>query len=585
MHARALYYGDNLYTLREMESGVVDLVYLDPPFNSDATYNVLFRAPSGQRASAQIQAFEDTWHWGDEAEIAYTDILASGSSAAGIVRALRTFLGENDMMAYLVMMTVRLIELHRVLRTTGSLYLHCDPKASHYLKIILDGIFGAENFQNEIIWKRTSAHSSAKRYGPVHDVLLFYSKGRNFTWNRLYQDYDQEYIDAFYVHQDENGRRWRRSDLTGAGTRNGATGMAWREIDVAAKGRHWAHPPDILDQLDAEGRIHWPRKKGGVPQMKRYLDEQPGMPLQDVWTDIRPMHNLSAERLGYATQKPLPLLERIIASSSNEGDFVLDPFCGCGTAVHAAERLRRNWAGMDVTHLAIQVIESRLNHYYPSLNVPVFGRPNTLDGARDLAERSKHQFELWAVWLARGFPRGGGKKGMDRGVDGDLYFKTGGKRDAHAVISVKGGKRLGPTMLRDLKGTRERENADLALFISLEEPTQEMRREAASSGVLETDHFVIPRVQIFTIEELLTGEKPVPAPVYDIPVAAAASRRSTNRRAVPPDGRQREMLYTFPEHGVSAAHAADPMVHAPADAQRVAAQMPPYLRARPKWSA
>lgn len=296
-----LYYGDNLAVLRErIASESVDLVYLDPPFDSNASYNVLFKAPDGASSAAQIEAFDDTWHWNDSAESAFSDVLRSGNGAAAeMLRAMRGFLGENDMMAYLAMMAARLIELHRVLKPTGSLYLHCDPTASHYLKILLDAVFGKENFRNEVIWKRTSAHSSAKRWGPVHDTILFASKSNNFTWNKISQDYDDVYINAFFTHQDPDGRRWRRADLTGAGVRNGASGLPWKGIDVTAKGRHWAVPADQLDALDAQGKIHWPQKDGGVPQRKKYLDELTGMPIQEMITDIKPVHNIGEERLGY----------------------------------------------------------------------------------------------------------------------------------------------------------------------------------------------------------------------------------------------------------------------------------------------
>ena len=338
MTIRKLYFGDNLGVLREdIDDESVDLIYLDPPFNSQATYNVLFKEPTGQAAESQIEAFEDTWHWNETAAVAFDEVMRSGhTSAFEMLNAMRRFLGENDMMAYLTMMAVRLIELHRVLKPTGSLYLHCDPTASHYLKLLLDAVFGAANFRNEVVWKRTSAHSSAKRWGPVHDILLFLSKSNQFVWNKVQQEYDQVYVESFFTHSDEDGRRWRRADLTGAGVRHGDSGRPWRGIDVAAKGRHWAFPAGKLDRMDADGRIHWPKKKGGMPQRKRYIDELPGMPIQDIIDDIKPIHNVGQERLGYPTQKPLALLERIIGASSNEGDVVLDPFCGCGTAVHAA---------------------------------------------------------------------------------------------------------------------------------------------------------------------------------------------------------------------------------------------------------
>ena len=436
-----LYFGDNLDILREyVKDETVDLVYLDPPFNSNATYNVLFKAPTGEPAEAQAEAFVDTWHWGPEAAAGYSEVMSTGSEAAGILRALRSFFGENDLMAYLTNMTARIIELHRVMKPTASLYLHCDPTASHYLKIILDGIFGPTQFKNEVIWKRTSAHSSAKRYGPVHDVLLFYAKGPTFTWNKLFQPYDPYYIEQFYTHVDTDGRRWRRSDLTGAGTRNGETGKIWRGIDVTAKGRHWAYPPADLEKLDEEGKIHWPKKANGVPQMKRYLDEQPGTPLQDVWTDLPPLHNLAAERLGYPTQKPLSLLERIIGASSNEGDLILDPFCGCGTTVHAAHSMSRKWIGVDVTHYAVTLIENRLKASFDDIeDLVVSGRPRDMEAARDLAARDKYQFQWWATWLLGAHAYKEGKKGADRGIDGLYFFKNGPMGTGLVVVSVKGG--------------------------------------------------------------------------------------------------------------------------------------------------
>ena len=341
----ALFYGDNLAVLRDREhfpDQSVDLIYLDPPFNSSANYNVLFRSPTGTGSQSQIEAFADTWHWGEPAEDAFDQAMHSGHvAAADMLRAMRSFLGENDMMAYLAMMTARLIELHRVLKPTGSLYLHCDPTASHYLKMLLDATFQPQNFLNEIVWKRTSAHSSARRWGPVHDGLLFYSKGSAYTWNPQFTAHNPEYIETFFDQTDAEGKRWKRADLTGAGVRHGETGQPWRGIEVTAKGRHWQYPPRVLDDLDKAGRVHWPQKAGGMPRLKQYPENLKGVPIQDVITDIRPMHNLSDERLGYQTQKPVALLERIIRASSNEGDRVLDPFCGCGTAVHPAQKLGR----------------------------------------------------------------------------------------------------------------------------------------------------------------------------------------------------------------------------------------------------
>jgi site-specific DNA-methyltransferase (adenine-specific) len=519
----ALYYGDNLDVLREsIADASVDLVYLDPPFNSNAGYNVLFKAPAGQKSEAQIEAFEDTWHWTESAARAYEDVIRSRhTEAATMLKAMRSFLGENDLMAYLAMMAVRLIELHRVLKDTGSLYLHCDPTASHYLKILLDSIFQGM-FQNEIIWKRTSAHNSAKRWGPIHDVLLFCSKSEKFTWNGAFQSYDADYLKTFYRYKDTDGRLFQVGDLTGAGKRNGESGAIWRGQDVTAKGRHWAPPRkfpggdlvpqptlEALDYLDKIDRIFWP-PNDGVPRFKRYLEDMKGTSIQDIIEDISPLSSQARERLGYPTQKPLALLERIIAASSNPGDTILDPFCGCGTAVHAAQKLERNWIGIDITHLAVSLIERRLKDAFPGITFDVHGTPKDLAGARDLAERDKYQFQWWAVSLVDAVPQGGRKKGMDRGIDGIRWVRTGPKEGEFEKIqvSVKGGENVGAAMLRDLKGTIERENALGGLFVTLAEPTREMTREAAAAGFFDTSFGRHPKIQVLTIAALLAGQKP-----------------------------------------------------------------------------
>ncbi len=406
------------------------------------------------------------------------------------------------------MMAPRLVELQRALKPTGSVYLHCDPTASHYLKIVLDAIFGPTNFRSEIIWKRTSAHSSAKRHGAVHDVLLFYSKSDRFTWNQLYQPYEKEYLETFFDQKDSDGRRWKRTDLTGAGvTRQGETGQPWRGIDVTAKGRHWALPPRMLDQLDAQGSIHWPKKDGGMPRLKQYPEDLPGVPLQDVWNDIRPIHNMSQERLGYPTQKPLPLLERVIRASSNPGDVILDPFCGCGTAIAAAEKLGRQWIGIDITHLALNLIRTRLHNMFASPSAyDVIGEPTTVSEAAELARTDPYQFQAWALGLLGARPAEL-KKGADRGIDGRLYFidQSGGKAK-QIIISVKAG-HTGVSHLRDLWGVIEREKAEIGVLVTMQEPTKPMRTEAAAAGFYDSWATSHPRLQILTVEELLRGAR------------------------------------------------------------------------------
>lgn len=546
-----LYFGDNLDILREyIADESVDLIYLDPPFNSQAQYNVLFQTPDNLKAAAQAEAFRDSWTWGEEANWSYQEIMKVGGSTARFIEALRAALGQSDMMAYLVMMAVRLYELHRKLKATGALYLHCDPTASHYLKIILDQVFGPGRFLNEVIWKRTSAHSSAKRYGPVHDVLLYYSKSDEYVWNQSFQPYDQGYLDNFYTHLDPDGRRWRRSDLTGAGVRHGETGKKWRGIDVTAKGRHWAYPPDVLEQMDKEGKVHWPQKAGGMPMLKRYLDEQPGTPLQDLFVDIPPMHNLAGERVGYPTQKPLALLERIIKASSNPGGVVLDPFCGCGTTIEAAQRAGRQWIGIDVAVHAIKVIEGRLRDRLGNVKYKIEGLPADFASAVKLAERDKYQFQWWANYLFNPHAlREQGKKGADRGIDGEMFFPNGpGRPWGRMLTSVKGGASVTPAMVREFRGVLESENAELGLFICLYRPTKAMLAEAAAAKPAKTVHGGIPRLQIVAIEDWFEHKLPKLPPLEHLPSAAFSTpkrRALAAAKAPPPDPMQPELPLSF----------------------------------------
>jgi site-specific DNA-methyltransferase (adenine-specific) len=510
-----LFFGDNLEILRgnHIPVGSVDLIYLDPPFNSNATYNILFAEKSGEKSAAQITAFEDTWHWGEEAAAAYDDVVRGDRPRlAELLRSLRAFLGQNDMMAYLSMMAARLTELHRVLKPTGSLYLHCDPTASHYIKLLLDAIFSPINFRNEIVWKRTSAHSSAKRYGPIHDIILFYSKSSNYVWNPQFTEYDQSYLEQFYRHIADDGRHFRLSDITGAGTRRGETGQVWRGVDVTKRGRHWMFPPNELDRLDATGRIYWP-PKGDMPAYKRYLDEMSGVPLQDIFSDIQPVMG-KIQSLGYPTQKPEALLERIIMASSNEGDLVLDPFCGCGTTITVAEGLKRRWIGIDITRLAIALIKKRLHDTYDKDLAPyeVIGEPVNPQEAEALALENggRHQFEWWAISMVDAHPAQDKKKGADRGVDGVLYFQE--KADGpyyKIIVQVKSGQ-VNAGTVRELEGTRKQEKAEIAVLLTLKPPTKPMK-EAVSGDYYVSALFPdrrFPRLQILTIAELFAGRQP-----------------------------------------------------------------------------
>ena len=483
-----LYFGDNLEILRgqHIPAGSVDLIYLDPPFNSNATYNVLFAEKSGEKSAAQITAFEDTWQWGEEAEGAYRDAVTLGPrKLADLLQALRAFLGQNNMMAYLTMMAVRLVELHRVLKPTGSLYLHCDPTASHYIKLLLDAIFGHKRFLSEIVWKRTSAHSSAKRPGPSHDILFLYSKSESYIWNPLFTLHDPKYIQSHYTQTDPDGRHWMPDNLTAMGVRRGSSGQPWRGFDVAAKGNHWKFTIENLEELDREGKIYWPTA-GGWPRYKRYLDEVKGVPIQDLWTDIPPINALAAERLGYPTQKPEGLLERIIKSSSNEGDLVLDPFCGCGTALNVAEQLKRRWIGIDITHLAITLIKQRLHDSFGPDLAPfeVIGEPADLLSAEALALENRHQFEYWALGRVAARPAQDKKKGADSGIDGVIHFNDDNSgKYKQVIIQVKSG-HVKAGDIRDLKGVLEREQAAIGALLTLKPPTKPMRDEALAAGCL-----------------------------------------------------------------------------------------------------
>jgi len=544
-----LFFGDNLDILRRrIPINRVDLIYLDPPFNSKATYNVLFSEKTAEKSAAQITAFEDTWHWGEEAEGVFHEVVTEGPrKLADLLQALRSFLGQNDMMAYLTMMAVRLVEIHRVLKDTGSIYLHCDPTASHYIKLLLDAVFGLKNFRNEISWKRTGAHSSAKRYGRVHDIIFFYTKTDSFVWNPQFIGHDESYVKSHYSQVDSDGRRWQPDNLTAMGVSKGSSGHVWRGFDVTAKGNHWKFTIENLEKLDAEGRIHWP-PKGGWPRYKRYLDEVEGVALQDFWDDIPPINAQAKERLGYPTQKPEALLERIIRSSSNEGDLVLDPFCGCGTALSVAERLHRRWLGIDVTHLAINLIKKRLWDSFKEELSPyvVIGEPADVKSAEALALENRYQFEWWALSMAGAYPARDKKKGADRGIDGVIVFKEAPGKYQKVLVSVKSGS-INVAQVRDLKGVLEREQAALGALITLKPPTRPMREEAAAAGFYVPADFPehrFPKLQILTVADLFAGK------TLDYPRwwSEDTFKKAERRRKGPNDAeRQRDLVSEEPD--------------------------------------
>jgi adenine specific DNA methylase Mod len=547
-----LYFGDNLTVLREhIAPESIDLIYLDPPFNSQATYNVLFGSGSGQKSEAQAEAFRDTWEWGDSAAQAYEDIRAHGGDVSIILSGLRRWLGENAMMAYLAMMSARLLEMRATLKPTGSLYLHCDSTASHYLKLILDSIFGHRQYLNEIIWQRTGAHNDARRFGRVTDSILFYSKTGKYNFTPQYTAYADEYIAERYRYIDEtSGRRFWSNTATSPSPRPNMM-YEWKGQPSPPNG--WRFERPTMERLERENRLYY--SKTGMVYVKNYLDEQKGRPAQNLWTDVV-MSKSGAERLGYPTQKPTSLLNRIISASSNPGDIILDPFCGCGTSIDAAEGLGRRWIGIDVTHYAVTLIERRLKAYHPTAKYSVHGRPTDLAGAVDLARRDKHQFQWWAAWLLGAQRYREEKKGSDRGVDGRALFKNGPYGDGLIVISVKGGENLGVQMVRDLRGVIERDEAEMGVLVTLAEPTRPMISEAAAAGfVRRSAHGRLPRLQVVTVGDLLDGRLPVLPP---LPKDTESAPRPTQRKADRRDHRQTELLFTFPGGKDDGAEFTDP---------------------------
>lgn len=474
LQTNTLFYGDNLEILREyIPDESVDLIYLDPPFNSQRTYNVLFKYESGEDSEAQIAAFDDTWHWNVTAEETFFELVTQAPDRVSkMIAALREFIGPSQMLAYLVMMAARLVELHRVLKSTGSLYLHCDPTASHYLKIILDTIFGPAHFKNEIIWDYQGwTHQKMGHFPRKHDILLFYTKSEDSTFN--------------------------------------PQSIPWTREEYIKKRKQKIH-------VDADGREYIYDKRGGAGK-HRYLDIAlaEGRPVSSVWSDISVLTSSANERLGYPTQKPISLLERIIEASSNPGDIVLDPFCGCGTTVAAAQKLGRRWIGIDITHLSIALMKYRLEEMFPDIDFQTLGEPESVGAARYLAEHDRFQFEWWALSLIKARPSGGqkgskkGKKGADRGIDGVITFVDEQKgKPKRILVQVKSGK-VSSRDIRDLVGTVKREKAAIGVFITLEAPTRDMQTEAVSAGFYHSPGWnqKFPKIQILTIEQLLSGDE------------------------------------------------------------------------------
>ncbi|PYJ80650.1 MAG: site-specific DNA-methyltransferase [Verrucomicrobia bacterium] len=547
-----LYFGDNLKWLsdrKEFPDASVDLVYLDPPFNSNADYNVLFREPTGQVSQAQFHAFTDTWSWADAADT-YHQFIDNCPNVAVVelMEALHSFLKHSPMMAYLAMMAPRLVELHRVLKPSGSIYLHCDPTADHYLRMLLDGVFGARYFRNDIVWKRrvgsfSTVHTSRK-FGDCYDDLLFYTKSETSVFNSQYSKEAkgyQEYLESRFNMTDENGRRYQLDNLGNPAPRPNLM-YEYKGYKPPANG--WAISREKMEQWDKEGRLYFPKDKTKRIRRKRFLDEVKGKPVQTIWDDIAEINSQAQERLGYPTQKPVALLERIISASSNPGDVVLDPFCGCGTTIHAAQKLDRQWIGIDITYLAINLIKRRLKDAFgEEIEFEEKGQPTDFAGAKQLAENDKFQFQHWALSLigARPLKEGEGK-GADRGVDGLLYYYETERKDIPGrvmeeplprsepvhrekiIVQVKGGG-VNRSDVATLLGDVENQKAAGGVLITLEKPSKQMRTEAADAGRYTSKLWHdkdYPRVQILTVEGFLDGTERIDAPPQINPFAMAA---------------------------------------------------------------
>lgn len=509
LNDNCLFYGDNLTIMRSMPPRSIDLIYLDPPFNSQRNYNLIYKKLTGLPVPEQEEAFCDAWEMDAEKEhmvrnmpVAFEEYGADKDLIEfwkTWIQALRHT--QPQLLAYLVYMSYRLFEMKRILKSTGSLYLHCDPTASHYIKVILDGIFGHSNFRNEIVWQRTSSHNDSRKWGSVHDTILFYSKSNQFTWNPVYTEHDEKYVADFYRHEDERGV-YRLDHIIRSASMGARPNLAY-EYKGYTPEWGWRVIREKLETLDADGRLEW--SKTGRPYLKRYLHEQKGTPIKDIITDIPPIGAQSNERLGYPTQKPIPLLQRIIQASSNPGDVVFDPFAGCGTAIYAAHLQERKWIGCDIAILSVQLVRDVLEKRYglkEGEHYRISGVPVSIEGAYDLLSRDSRQFQHWAVELAGGFSST--KHSGDLGIDGRIHFETqDGLRNL--VISVKGGK-LTPAFMRELHGVLEREeSSELGGLICLQEPTKGMISEAASAGQYYYQGVAYDRLQIRTVSELLEG--------------------------------------------------------------------------------
>jgi len=538
-----LFYGDNLEVLRRhIKDESVDLCYIDPPFNSKRNYNQIYNN-IGKEDRAQAQAFIDTWTWDDLANLGLAEIKENyqgkfTNQSIDLIWGLEKVLGKGSLFAYLVNMTLRIPEIHRVLKPTGSFYLHCDPSASHYLKLVLDAIFCSQggDFINEIIWKRTTSHSDAtKRFGRNNDIIFFYVKdAKKYKWNPQYGNLSEKRLKD-YSYQDSDGRLWASDNLTAKGLSGGGYEYEYKGIKS-----YWRCPLKKMEQLDAENRLYF-TSKGGI-RIKRYLDENKGQLIQQVFDDIPPISSQAKERLGYPTQKPEALLERIIKASSNENDVILDAFCGCGTTIAVAQRLNRNWIGIDITYQSISLILKRLEDTFGKgvlENITLNGIPKDIESASALAlkkdDRTRKEFEKWAVLTyTNNRATINDKKGADKGIDGIAFFDGGNNQPEKIIIQVKSGK-VKSGDIRDLLGTIAINEATLGIFITLNQPTKDMIKTAKEAGIYQSKFMSNPvdKISIITVKDIIEEQKRLDIRLVLEVLKSAEKQQEINSNQIP----------------------------------------------------
>lgn len=514
-----LYFGDCLEVLKELSSHqppFIDLIYIDPPFNSKRNYNVLFESIDMKDANAQKQAFADTW-----SNVSY---IVELGNIANLNKDLFDFLSmleksksvNDSAVAYLTTMGIRICYMRKLLKDTGSFYLHCDPTMSHYLKLICDMIFDNKNFINEISWKRSGRTSSINKiYRKAHDIILVYTKTPKYIFNSQYEKHDEKLLNK-YSQVDKRGK-YQLVPLMASGTTKGETGKPWRGFDPNTRGKegmHWLTTHDKLEEYVKKGLVFFPTKEGATPRLKYYLDQNKGVTISDFWDDIDLINSMGNESLGYPTQKPVALMERIIQASTKEGDVVADFFCGCGTTIAAAKKLNRQWLGADISHLAIKLIIQRLiKSYGVSIrdNIVLHGFPKDVDSAKMLAretENGRFGYQEWAIEvLLHGVVNV--KKSADGGYDGYLTYNTDKGKD-FVLIETKSG-HVNVKNVREFIQVIDKQKAAAGIFVCFkDEVTKEMLKEAKASGKIKiSDHQTdIDKIQILTIDELLSGKMP-----------------------------------------------------------------------------